>query len=208
MQLTLSKQYDLFKKVFGLIKFITELQNFNLVQSRDQTDCQSIESLAYHQGKMIKPVVDSWHLFGNFVGYRRPFLWNQSKRRYISERRKNWFFNKIRFFDPSDDNESDISRRQKHKLSKRMKLDHSSPLMISSLPFFIYQKTYKYYWEKYYQNWEWQVKGFEQKNAKKVSFKIHWRSIHCEVALQWPNQPMLKSKPWWRESYYNNLNVV
>ena len=64
------------------------------------------------------------------------------------------------------------------------------PLLWWYLPslFFIYQKTYKYYWEKYYQNWEWQVKGFEQKNAKKVSFKIHWRSIHCEVALQWLNQ--------------------
>jgi hypothetical protein len=32
-----------------LIMFITELQNFNLVQSRDRTDCQSIEQLANHQ---------------------------------------------------------------------------------------------------------------------------------------------------------------
>ena len=58
-QVTLGKQYDLFEKPFGLIKFITELQNFKLVQSRDRTDCQSIESLATHQGTMIKPVVDS-----------------------------------------------------------------------------------------------------------------------------------------------------
>ena len=43
----------------GLIKFITELQNFNLVQSRDRTDCQSIEQLANHQDTMSEPVVDS-----------------------------------------------------------------------------------------------------------------------------------------------------
>ena len=96
LQLTFCKQYWLLSE-FGLIKFITELQNFNLVQSRDRTDCQSIEPLANDQWTLSEPVVDSWSLFGNFVGYKRPFLWNQSKRRYISERRKNWLLNKIRF---------------------------------------------------------------------------------------------------------------
>jgi len=37
---------------------------------------------------------------------------------------KKLIFQKIRFCDPSDDNESDISRRQKHKLSKRMQLGY------------------------------------------------------------------------------------
>ena len=44
---------------------------------------------------------------------------------YLGVTKKLNFEKKIRFFDPSDDNESDISRRQKHKLSKRMQLDDS-----------------------------------------------------------------------------------
>jgi len=180
LQLTFCKQYRLLAE-FGLIKFITELQNFNLVQSRDRTDCQSIEPLA---NEMSEPVVDSWSLFGNFVGYKRPFLWNQSKRRYISERRKNWLFNKIRFFDPSDDNESDISRRQKHKLSKRMKLDHSLFWWYPPSLFFIHQKTYKYYWGKYYQNWEDKHKRIWTEKRKK-SFKNSLMVNSLKVALQW-----------------------
>lgn len=163
LQLTFCKQYWLLAD-FGLIKFITELQNFNLVQSRDRTDCQSIEPLA---NEMSEPVVDSWSLFGNFVGYKRPFLWNQSKRRYISERRKNWLFNKIRFFDPSDDNESDISRRQKHKLSKRMKLDHSLFWWYPPSLFSFIKRPINIIGENIIKIGRTSIKGFEQKNAKK-----------------------------------------